>query len=60
MFETLTERLSQTLASVTGRAKLTDENIQSTLSEIRTALLEADVALSVVTEFVEKVRARAI
>jgi len=60
MFESLTERLSHTLASVTGRAKLTDENIQSTLTEIRTALLEADVALAVVTEFVEKVRVRAI
>lgn len=60
MFETLTERLSQTLANITGRAKLTDENIQSTLREIRRALLEADVALPVVAEFVEKVRMRAI
>ena len=60
MFENLTDRLSKTLRDVTGRGKLTDENIRDTLKEVRLALLEADVALSVVKEFVEKVKQRAI
>jgi signal recognition particle subunit SRP54 len=60
MFESLTERLSQSLRNITGKAKLTDENIQESLRDVRKALLEADVALSVVKEFIERVRARAI
>ena len=60
MFESLTERLSATLNNLTGKAKLTDENIQGTLREVRMALLEADVALSVVKEFIDQVRLRAV
>jgi signal recognition particle subunit SRP54 len=60
MFENLSERLSHSLRSITGKAKLSEENIQETLREVRMALLEADVALSVVKDFVESVRARAI
>ena len=60
MFENLTERLSGTLAGVTGRAKLTEENIKDTLREVRMALLEADVALPVVKTFVDQVRDRAV
>ncbi len=48
MFENLTDRLSQTLRHVTGKAKLTEDNIKDTLREVRMALLEADVALPVV------------
>lgn len=60
MFENLSERLSHTLRSVTGQAKLTDDNIKDTLREVRKALLEADVALPVVKAFVEQVRIRAV
>ena len=60
MFENLTDRLSQTLRNVTGRAKLTEDNIKDTLREVRMALLEADVALSVVKDFVNKVKERAV
>ncbi|MCB1615017.1 MAG: signal recognition particle protein [Pseudomonadales bacterium] len=60
MFENLTERLSQTLKSITGKAHLSEENIQETLREVRKALLEADVALPVVKDFVESVKQRAI
>ena len=60
MFDNLTDRLSQTLRSVTGKAKLSEDNIKDTLREVRMALLEADVALPVVKEFVNKVRERAV
>lgn len=60
MFEALTERLSKSLNSITGKAKLTDENIQGTLREVRMALLEADVALAVVKDFIEQIRVRAL
>ena len=60
MFENLTDRLSQTLRAVTGKAKLSEENIQESLREVRRALLEADVALPVVQEFTDKVKFRAV
>ena len=60
MFESLTERLGKSLSSITGKARLSDENIQSTLREVRMALLEADVALPVVKDFIEQIRLRAI
>lgn len=60
MFETLTERLSGALKSITGKAKLTEDNIQESLREVRRALLEADVALPVVKDFIEQVKQRAI
>ncbi len=60
MFDSLTERLSATLSNITGRARLTEENIQETLREVRMALLEADVALPVVKDFIEQVRQRAV
>ena len=60
MFDNLTERLSKTLRHLTGQAKLTDDNIKDTLREVRMALLEADVALPVVKDFIEKVREKAI
>ncbi|MDF2181281.1 signal recognition particle protein [Neptuniibacter sp. CAU 1671] len=60
MFENLTERLTQTLRSVTGQAKLTEDNIKGTLREVRMALLEADVALPVVKEFINSVKERAV
>ena len=60
MFDTLTERLSTSLRSVTGKARLTEDNIKETLREVRMALLEADVALPVVKEFIDKVKTRAV
>lgn len=60
MFESLSERLSRTLKAVTGQAKLTEDNIKDTLREVRRALLEADVALPVVKDFIERVRERAV
>jgi signal recognition particle subunit SRP54 len=60
MFENLTDRLSQTLRQVTGKAKLTEDNIKDTLREVRMALLEADVALPVVKDFVNKIKDRAV
>ena len=60
MFESLSERLTKTLRAVAGRSRLSDENISDALRDVRTALLEADVALSVVKDFIERVRVRAI
>jgi len=60
MFENLTERLTRTIKRVRGQGRLSEENIKETLREVRMALLEADVALPVVKEFVEKVRERAV
>jgi signal recognition particle subunit SRP54 len=60
MFENLTDRLSQSLRHITGKAKLTEDNIKDTLREVRMALLEADVALPVVKDFVNKVKDRAV
>ena len=55
MFENLSDRLSQTLRSITGNAKLTEDNIKETLREVRMALLEADVALPVVKTFIDQI-----
>lgn len=60
MFESLSERLGQAVRQVTGRGRITDENIRDTVRQIRMALLEADVALPVAKVFVERVRARAL
>ena len=60
MFDNLTDRLSQTLRTVTGKARLSEDNIKDTLREVRMALLEADVALPVVKEFVNKIKERAV
>ncbi len=60
MFESLRDRLGSTFSSLTGKAKLTEDNIQDALREVRVALLEADVALSVVKDFIERVKGRAL
>ncbi|ART80080.1 signal recognition particle protein [Oceanisphaera avium] len=60
MFENLTERLSLTLKNISGRGRLTEDNIKETLREVRMALLEADVALPVVRDFVNRVKERAV
>ncbi|HHR6142709.1 TPA: signal recognition particle protein [Providencia alcalifaciens] len=60
MFDNLTDRLSRTLRNISGRGRLTDDNIKDTLREVRMALLEADVALPVVREFIQKVKESAV
>ncbi len=60
MFENLSDRLSVSLKKISGKASLTEDNIQETLREVRMALLEADVALPVVKTFVEGVKERAL
>ncbi|CAG1020077.1 partial Signal recognition particle protein, partial [Patescibacteria group bacterium] len=60
MFDNLTDRLSDTLKKLKGQARLTEENIEETLREVRSALLEADVALPVVKDFIEQVKQGAL
>jgi len=60
MFDNLTDRLSGTLKKLKGQGRLTEANIQETLREVRMALLEADVALPVVTDFISQVTSRAL
>jgi len=60
MLETLTERLSRVVKTLRGEARLTEQNIQDALREVRLALLEADVALPVVKTFVNDLREKAI
>lgn len=60
MFENLSDRLTRTLKTISGRGRLTEDNIKDTLREVRMALLEADVALPVVRDFVAKVKERAL
>ena len=60
MFDNLTDRLSGTLKKLKGQGRLTEANIQETLREVRVALLEADVALPVVTDFIAQVSKRAL
>jgi len=60
MFENLNQRLQTTLKRLRGEGRLTESNITEALREVRMALLEADVALPVVKEFLEHVRTRAL
>jgi signal recognition particle subunit SRP54 len=59
MFENLSNRLQGTFKRLRGQGRLTDENMRETLREVRTALLEADVAVPVAKEFVERIREQA-
>ncbi len=60
MFDNLSQRLSRVVKQLRGEARLTDANIQDALREVRLALLEADVALPVVKDFVAQVRDKAL
>jgi len=60
MLENLTERLSRVVKTLRGEARLTEANIQDALREVRLALLEADVALRVVKDFIARVRDKAL
>ncbi len=60
MFDQLGDRLQKTFKTMRGRGRLTEDNIKAAMREVRIALLEADVALSVVKPFIADVQARAI
>ena len=60
MLDNLTQRLAKVVKTLRGQARLTDENIQEMLREVRMALLEADVALPVVKDFIARVREKAV
>ncbi|MEQ9505540.1 MAG: signal recognition particle protein [Hyphomonas sp.] len=60
MFDALSERLGSIFDGLTGRGALSDKDVSEALREIRVALLEADVALPVVKDFIDKVRVRAV
>ena len=60
MFENLSERLSASLKQISGKARLNESNISDALRDVRVALLEADVALPVVKDFIERVRGKAL
>lgn len=60
MFDSLSERLGQTVRNLRGVGRLTEDNIKDTMREVRMALLEADVALPVVREFIEHVKEKAV
>jgi len=60
MLDTLTARLSRVVKTLRGEARLTEDNIQDALREVRLALLEADVALPVVKDFIASIREKAL
>ena len=60
MFENLTDRLTKTLRNITGQGRLTEDNIKDTLREVRMALLEADVALPVIKDFINEIKTKAL
>ena len=60
MFETLSTKFAAALSAISSKSNLTEDNIKKVAKDIRVALLEADVALSVIDEFISKVKSRAI
>lgn len=60
MFDNLTSRFSGVIKTLRGEARLTESNIQEALREVRMALLEADVALPVIKEFIARVKEKAV
>ena len=60
MLDNLTQRLSSVIKAMRGQARLTEENIGDALREVRMALLEADVGVPVVKDFIARVREKAV
>ena len=60
MFDSLTDKLTETLKKIRGHARITEENIAEAMAEVRTALLEADVNIKVARTFVKRVTERAV
>ena len=55
-FDSLSDRLNKTIRNIAGKGKLTDDNMESMLKEVRLALLEADVNYKIVKDFLNDVR----
>src|ERR1700750_2767281 len=60
MFEHLSEKLQRTFKNLRGQGRLTEENMEEALREIRLALLEADVNFKVVKELIDRIQAKAV
>src|SRR4030095_5186324 len=60
MLDQLTTRLARVVKTMRGEARLTEENMQAMLREVRVALLEADVALPVVRDFIARLKEKAL
>jgi len=60
MFENLTDRLARTVRDLRGLGRLTEDNIKDALREVRMALLEADVSLPVVRQFIDQIKEKAV
>lgn len=60
MFDNLTQRLARTFKNISGKGRLTEDNMQEALREVRSSLIEADVALPVIKDFTEQVRTKAL
>src|SRR5580693_5707221 len=60
MFDSLTSRLSRTVDALRGRGRITEDNVAEVLREVRVALLEADVALAVIKQFIDQVKVQAL
>ncbi len=60
MFDNLTQRLASSLRKISGKARLTEKNLSETLEEVRLALIEADVALPVIQQFIESVKLKSL
>lgn len=60
MFDELSQRFEDAVKGLRGQAAISETNVDGALKEVRRALLEADVSLAVVKEFVEEVRRKAV
>ena len=60
MFDNLSDKLTETLRSISGRSRLSEENVSAAMRDVRLALLDADVALPVVKSFVDQVKTKAV
>ena len=60
MFNNLSTKLTQTVRNLVGKGRLTEENIKDTLHEIKVALLDADVALTVANQFLADIKTKAL
>ena len=60
VFESLSDKLQNTLKNLTGKGKLTEKDIDAAMREVKLALLEADVNFKVVKDFVKTVKERAL
>ena len=60
MLDSLTQRLSKVVKTITGQARITESNTQEMLREVRIALLEADVAIPVVRDLIKRIKEKAL